>query len=239
MRLLLTRAEQDAARTREKLKALGHRVLLSPVIEVVGTGAEWPDGVVDAVVATSAHAFALPLPGLLPESRRLLPLFLVGARTEESARANDFHGEALVAPTGAALADEMSRRTLKARRFVYLAGRDRKVEVEAALQGMDRQVELVEVYQARPVTQPQPESVRIWRDNQMEGVLHFSRRSASLFLKMALAAGCDVARPVHFCLSEDVATPLREAHCPEIQVASEPTEAALLDLLPEPRKPAF
>lgn len=239
MRLLLTRAAEDAARTKEKLKALGHRVLLTPVIEVVGTGAVWPGGVVDAVAATSAHAFALPLPGLLPEARRLLPLYLVGGRTEESARSNGFMGEALVAATGALLAEEMGRRSLKARRFVYLAGVDRKADVEGALRGMEREVELVEVYQARTVTQPPPESIRIWRDTQMEGVLHFSRRSATLFLKMALAAGCDVTRPIHFCLSEDVATPLREANCLDIRVAPEPTESTLLNLLPEPRPLAF
>lgn len=239
MRLLVTRAAQDAARTKEKLKALGHRAVLSPVIEVVGTGGAWPEGVIDAVVATSANAFAVPLPGLLAEARRLLPLYLVGTRTGEAARANDFRGEALIAPTAAALVEEMARRAIKARRFAYLAGRDRKADLEAALQGMDRQIELVEVYQARPVTQPPAESVRIWRENQMDGVLHFSRRSASLFLKMAIAAGCDVTRPVHYCLSEDVAVPLREAHCPEIRVAATPTEADLLALLPEPRVPVF
>jgi uroporphyrinogen-III synthase len=63
------------------------------------------------------------------------------------------------------------------------------------------------------------------------GVLHFSRRSADLFLAGLSDAGLDAKSLRHFCLSDDVAGPLREAGCGEVHIANAPNEAAMLALL--------
>lgn len=231
MRLLLTRAVDDAARTREKLEAMGHQVMVSPVIEIVSTEASWPIGVVDAVVATSAHAFIKLPNGLSSEARRLLPLFLVGERTEAAARVAGFVGGPTVAKTAAALAQEFRELAARPRRLVYLAGRDRKPDLEAAFADMGQAVDVVEVYGAHPCATPSQEAVRALQGNAVDGVLHFSRRSASLFVEVTKKAGLDMGRPTHFCLSEDVAAPLRDAGYPAIEVALEPHEADLLALV--------
>lgn len=231
MRLLLTRAADDAARTREKLEAMGHQVIVSPVIEIVGTDTSWPLGVVDAVVATSAHAFLEPPDGLSPETRRLLPLYLVGNRTAAAARASGFLGASTVAKTAAALAREIGELAHRPRRLVYLAGHDRKSDLEAAFADMDQSVDVVEVYAARPVAMPNQEALKALHGNAVDGVLHFSRRSASLLVDATKKAGLDIGRPTHFCLSEDVAAPLRDAGCPAIEVALKPHEADLLSLV--------
>ncbi len=57
MLVLVTRALDEAMRTAASLAALGHTAILSPVLEIVPTGAEWPAGVVDGVLATSARGF--------------------------------------------------------------------------------------------------------------------------------------------------------------------------------------
>ena len=53
-RVLVLRAREDAERTASRLRAMGFTPLLSPVLEIVGTGAAIPRGPFDAVLATSA-----------------------------------------------------------------------------------------------------------------------------------------------------------------------------------------
>ncbi len=60
---------------------------------------------------------------------------------------------------------------------------------------------------------------------EIDGVLHFSRRSAEAYLDCAAAAGIGAAAlaPTHYCLSPQVAEPLTAAGAPNILVASRPT----------------
>ena len=93
MLILLTRPWNQALRSAERLAAIGHTAILSPVLEIRRTGAAWPQGVFDAALATSARAFEcldLAPEWPPPELRRMLPLFVVGATTGEAARAAGF-----------------------------------------------------------------------------------------------------------------------------------------------------
>jgi uroporphyrinogen-III synthase len=67
----------------------------------------------------------------------------------------------------------------------------------------------------------------------VDGVLHFSRRSAEVYVAVARAAGLleSALRPAHFCLSAQVAAPLQSAGGRLVHVARQPAEAALLDLI--------
>ena len=68
----------------------------------------------------------------------------------------------------------------------------------------------------------------------MQAVLHFSKRSAENYIAGAQAAG--VGGPAmavrHYCLSEQVAAPLRAAGAARVAVAPRTEEAALIELLP-------
>jgi len=113
MLILLTRAHEEAKRTAASLAREGHEAVLSPVLEMVPTGAPWPAGVIDGIVATSARAFELfsAAPDWpLPEARRLMPLLLVGERTRDAARERGFEGLALIAPDAGTLAVEIAGR---------------------------------------------------------------------------------------------------------------------------------
>ena len=68
---------------------------------------------------------------------------------------------------------------------------------------------------------------------QLDGVLHYSRRSTATLLHLAERAGALNAMLglAHYCLSAEVAVPLREAGAQRIAVAASPTESALLTLL--------
>jgi uroporphyrinogen-III synthase len=64
--------------------------------------------------------------------------------------------------------------------------------------------------------------------------LHFSRRTAGIYLDCARGAGLLVRAltPSHYCLSEQVAEPLRAAGAARIAIAARPEEMALIDLVP-------
>lgn len=233
MRLVLTRAEEDATRTRDNLETAGHEVIVSPVIEIVALSARWPTGAIDAVVAASGQAFrALTPPSLpSPEARRLLPLHLVGLRTAAIAAACGFAGPSVVAANAARLVDMIATASPHRRSFVYLAGRHRKKDIELTFARSNRSLHVLEVYEARAMTRLSEAAESAWRGAAPEGILHYSRRSAELLIAQMERSDLDARPLLHFCLSEDTAIPLREAGCSRIAVADAPNERALLALL--------
>jgi uroporphyrinogen-III synthase len=235
MRILLTRAPEDAARTAEKLKAQGHQILSSPVFEIQPRDAEWPKGVIDAVVATSAQAFeqaqfAPDRP--LPETRRLLRLFAVGEKTAEAAKRCGFTGEQIVAPDAKALADVIVTKVPAAARLAYLAGADRKSDLETRCKEARVEIIPVELYEARAAEALNNDALSAFKAGEIDAIMHYSRRSAEIFLKLAESAGIDAKAIRHVAISADAAAPLQAAGCAQIAVAVEPKEQAMLALLP-------
>ena len=94
MRVLGLRDSDAADETAAALGRLGHEALLAPVIDIEPTPMPLPSGPFDALLATSRHAFTQA-----PDARgrgKRLPVFAVGRRTAEAARAAGF--EVVVAP---------------------------------------------------------------------------------------------------------------------------------------------
>jgi uroporphyrinogen-III synthase len=230
MLVLLTRPWDQAVHSAEKLYAMGHTAVVSPVIEIAPTGAEWPQGAVDAVIATSARAFQclnLAPEWPLPEARRLFPLFLVGATTAATARTCGFEGPARVTLDAKALCSVIGDQLGAPARALYLAGRNRKSDLEACCNGARLSLEVLETYAAQPAAALSDEAVRLVADG-VGAVLHFSRRSAEIFLELSENAGVDPAPLIHIAISEDAAAPL--GTLPKVLVAHEPTEEAMLAL---------
>jgi uroporphyrinogen-III synthase len=236
MQVLVTRAHIGAMRTAEQLAVRGHHAIVSPVLEMAATDAAWPRGVVDALIATSAQAFDLlkcEPEWPLPEAKRLLPLFLVGERTAEAARARGFTGPMLVAPDVQELTKMiLYRRALPPRRL-YIAGRDRKPDLETCLNEAHLGVETIEVYEARAAASLTQDAIEGLAAGTVDAVLHYSRRSAEIFLNLAEMAGLPTAPLQHMAISSDAAQPLRDAGLPYISVAAEPNDEAVLALLDE------
>ncbi len=67
----------------------------------------------------------------------------------------------------------------------------------------------------------------------LDGVLHFSRRSAQAYLDCAARARIleRALAPVQFCLSRQVSQPLAAAGAAAIRLAPQPNEAAMIDLV--------
>lgn len=234
MLVLLTRALEEAKRTAISLAREGHEAILSPVLEMVPTGALWPPGVVDGVIATSARAFELlsvEPDWPLPEARRLLPLVLVGDRTYQAARERGFDGKPLIAPDAKTLAAELEKRFTTPCRFIYLAGRDRKPDLEGTLANLGHTVAPIEVYAAQAAETLTEDALIRARKGEIGAVLHYSRRSAAIFLDVARKAGLDLSRLNHVCISSDAAAPLLAAGILEVLVAKAPEEQAMFAIV--------
>jgi uroporphyrinogen-III synthase len=81
-----------------------------------------------------------------------------------------------------------------------------------------------------------PSAVRTaLEQGDIDGVLHFSRRSVESYLECSRDLCGPALKPMHYCLSARAAEPLRLVGVPEIYVAARPDEASLLALvMPKP-----
>ena len=206
MRVIVTRARGDAARTAAALRARGHDPLLSPVLEIVATGGAIDPGPAKALIATSAHAFEF-LPQADAARLAPLPLFVVGARTAKAATDAGLAPPRVIAASALELAQQMAKALPARARLLYLAGHDRKPDLEAALGAQGHGIDVVEIYEARAVEALAPEVASALVRGEADAVLHFSRRSARLFAacvaKAGLATQADGLR--HVCISRDAA----------------------------------
>jgi uroporphyrinogen-III synthase len=216
----LFRAHEDCAGTVARLAERGIAAVIAPVTELEAAPAELPSGRFDFALATSAKAIEFA-PAEALAAIRDLPLYVVGEKTAAAARAQGC-APAAVAPDVGRLAPQLDG---VGGRALYLAGRDRKPDLETALSG--RLVALV-VYAARERAG--------WSAEEAQAVagaaaaLHYSERGAALASAFAEAAGVGAAfrRLRHVCMARHVAAPLAalRAFWPQ-----SPTELALLDTL--------
>jgi uroporphyrinogen-III synthase len=229
MRVVVTRPQADGERTAAALEALGHEVLVAPLMRIEPVAANLA-GTWSAVVITSANA----LQAIPATADKTLPIFAVGDRSADAARRAGF---AEVSSSNGDIKDLVrlvaARAVPATAPLLYLAGEDRAGDLIAQLAAHGIDAEMKVVY--RTVAQPfPPVLVAALESGDVDAVLHFSRRSAELFVEGVRASG--VTGPAedvrHLCLSSQVAEPL--AGATGIAVAARPEEAALIALLRTP-----
>ena len=118
--------------------------------------------------------------------------------------------------------------------LLYLAGSDRARDLAGDLSAAGLRVETAEVYRAIAATALPGAVVEALRSGALDGVLHYSRRSAAIFVDCAEASGVtDRIRALsHYCLSARAAEPLKTVGAADIRIAAHPDEASLLAFLP-------
>jgi uroporphyrinogen-III synthase len=231
MRLLVTRPQPAAERTAAALRALGHAPVVAPVLRVEPIRARIPPGPWDGLAMTSANAACAmashPRLGELVD----LPLFAVGRRTAAAAREVGFTkvrlGDGDVKALEAVLREAVEGRVL------YLAGEDRAGDLGVAPLSDALTVETVVIYRAAALDALPHEALAALAGGEIDAILHYSARSASVFVDLAKKvdvwpAACKAAQ---LCLSAQVAKPLIAAGAFTVQTATTPDEAALFALI--------
>ena len=249
MAILITRPTADQTTTVATLHTKGLEALQAPMLrfEPVAFQIE-PGERFDAVLVTSANALRA-IAETPAESRwHGLPLFAVGERTAQVARAAGFQQVYAASGDGASLRDlvvaqarakAQDRVLKKSARLLYLAAADRAVDLggELGQHGFD----VVTVTTYRMIATPNlPAAVcDAFAANRIEAVLHYSRRSARAFIDAVRAAGVEISALAvpQCCFSDAVAAVVRDAGASQVAVARTPDENAMFDALDRALRP--
>lgn len=234
MRLLVTRPQEEGERTATALRARGHTVMLAPLLRIERVAADFGPGPFAAVLTTSANAArAVAAHGRIGELRGV-PLYTVGRRSAEAAKAAGFTTVHSADGDAHDLVRIVVRELMGAAAPVlYLCGEERSVDVSVELARHGLKTRTAVVYQATAAERLPSQAEQAIAAGELDGVLHYSRRSAETFVRCAAAMDLQegALALLHFCLSAQVAEPLLAADTTHVRVASRPEENALLELV--------
>lgn len=239
MSILVTRPHPDNEATAENLRARGHVVLLAPVLkfEPVAFHDESEAGY-SAIVVTSANAIRAVALQLRELGLLELPLFAVGEHTASVAREFGFADVIVAGGDAASLRDKVVQsardKVLKKKStLLHLAGADLSRDLGGELGREGFSVVTQTTYRMAPIKLLPREVCDGFAAHGIEAVLHYSRRSARAFLDAARNEGVEISALAipQCCLSETVASVLRDAGASQVLVAATPDENALFDAL--------
>jgi len=237
VRLLLTRPERDAQRTAAALRARGHAVVIAPLLRIEAVAdAQIGAGPWAAILITSANAaHAIAAHERLQELSGV-PVFAVGERSAQAMRAAGFAAVTSADASVRDLARLVAERMTPGTSLLYLTGEERSGDLAGDLHAQNFAVHTAVVYRA-VATAVLPPAAADALASGVDGVMHFSRRSAEAYVSAARGAGmlASALKPAHFCLSGQIAEPLARAGAAVIRIAPRPVEAAMIELIsPEP-----
>src|SRR6266436_5530244 len=250
MAVLVTRPHPDDEATAAALRAKGFEVMLAPMLRFEPVAFhDDEDARYGAVIVTSANALRGIAPHLegsrLQDSRLLkLPLFAVGEHTASAAHRAGFdnvipaNGDA-ASLRDAVLASVKAKELKKTSPLLYLAGADLARDLAGELGERGFTVVTHTTYRMIPVSSLPREVCDAFVANEVEAVLHYSRRSARAFLDAARTGGVEISALAlpQYCISSAVASILRDAGATQVTAAASADENALFEALVRALRP--
>lgn len=239
MAILVTRPHPDNETTAAALRAKGFAVRLAPMLRFEPVAFhDDADARYGAVIVSSANALRAIEADLAGSRLLALPLFAVGERSAEAARHAGFRDVAVADGNAAALRDlivaGVRGKTLKkANTLLYLAGADLAGDLAGELGERGFSVVTHTTYRMIPVLGLPQEAVDAFAANGIEAVLHYSRRSARAFVDAVRAAGVEISALAipQCCISDAVASTVRDVGATQVLVARAPDESGLFEAL--------
>ena len=240
MRLIVTRSLEDARPLGRRLEALGHEVMLAPLLSIRRAARPAiPERDYQAILITSANgARAL---GGRPELARLkgARTLVVGPASAAAAtRIGISHIEQADGDVAALVRSAIAVLRPGDGPLLYVSGAVTAGDLEAKLEASGFDVDRVVAYEARPADRLPKACVAALAGGKAEGVLLFSPRSARIWAALVAAAGLTdaAARLTHYCLSGNVADAVLSGLGTKVatQVSPLPDEASLLAMIPAP-----
>jgi uroporphyrinogen-III synthase len=230
MRVWITRPAEDAAGLAEALRAQGIEVVIEPLLRIVFIdGPPLDPAGAQALLATSANgvrAFARRA------ERRDVPVLAVGDASAKAAREEGFANVESASGDVVALA-ELVRRRLdpKDGPLLHIAGTDLAGDLAGALRKAGFEYRREVLYAARAAQELSEALVADIRGGALDAVLVFSPRTAKILVGLMRAADLAAASPrlICFCLSQAVAAAVSPLRWRDVVIASQPTQAAMID----------
>ena len=233
MRIAITRPQEDAAPLKAKLEALGHRVMMTPLLTIrPRRQVTLPDLAWQAIAVTSANAIrALPdLPHL-----KTIRTLTVGPQSLKAATGAGFNNAECHGGDVNGLAAFIRGNLEPANGpILYLSGAETAGDLEAQITASGFPCHRAIVYDAIPASSLGATETAL-RHGKVDAVMLYSPRSARLWVTLVDTASLtrEAAVLLHLCLSRNVAQVLPEAWAKSIAETAD--EAALLALLEQSR----
>ncbi|WP_045834583.1 uroporphyrinogen-III synthase [Hyphomicrobium sp. 99] len=231
MHVVVTRPAGDAEPLKSRIEALGWRVTLAPLIEIVPEAI--PEDILrgaTALIATSRNALSEAL-----KSATDLPLFVVGPGTAAAAREIGFTKVIEGPGTGSELVPILaSRRAELGARPVYLRGDVVAFDIEGALAEAGIHVRAANAYRSVAAEHLNPAVIKALQNGNIDAVTLMSPRTAQTWARLVanLSPPVQLSGVTHLCLSERVAEALGqpEKAC-NVLVASYPNLEEMIALV--------
>jgi uroporphyrinogen-III synthase len=235
--LLVTRPQPSAVETARKVRALGHRCIVAPLLTIQPTPVRPIDTThYQAIVVTSGQA-ARAL-AAWPHLNKL-PAVAVGDKTAALLRAAGFKKVSSANGAARELVDQIRRHSKPRGGGLLIAcalttGR----HVAEQLKQSGFSVGRVSVYAVHDNPLSPAAMAFLRHAKQDAGILFYSARTARAFIaatKKSRLSGC-TKKLIAYCLSETVARAVQPMGCSQVRVAARPTEDAMLALLSRKRR---
>ncbi len=226
MKIIITRPAEDALPLADKLRALGHEVVIAPVLQIVArVGVEIPQRPYQAICLTSANGVRM-LEKV--EALKSIQVIAVGPQSKQMALDRGFlHVQAKGGDVNGLAAHVAETLQPSDGPLLYISGSQTSGDLEGKLRGAGFAVDRVITYDAKPADLSGYES----EIQSSHAVLLYSPRSAKLWVQninnLQLQHVADTL--IHICLSAAIAACL-----PDVwprRIAKNPTEAALIAAL--------
>jgi len=218
LRVAVTRAQPDAERTAERIRARGHEAIITPLLTIIPCGYDTSVEGAQALLFTSGNGVRA-----FPDARNQhdMPVLTVGDATAEAARAAGFTNVRSADGDVAALA-ALAKAALDPHggKLIHIAGDHVAGDVAGALSRSGFRVERRLAY-ASVEKGVLPDALR----EPFDIILFHSARAAETFVKLGAPNAANLTAG---CLSEAVARPLRVTAWKAIIVAPAPREDAML-----------
>lgn len=232
--MLVTRPQQQAAATAGRLAGAGFTPLVLPLSETIALPAATVPDVASyaAVAVTSANAIAHAQPALLDRLAHL-KCYAVGSRTGEAASVARFKTVQAHAGNAVALAAHVADAEEPESRILYLCGRVRRPDFEAALAERGLRAEPVETYDTHGIRYTDDAIADMIGWNPIWGATVYSPGGAERLAEVMDRPELAVlfAQTRFFCLSERVAASLGGGRSGHIRVAGDATEDAMMEAI--------
>jgi Uroporphyrinogen-III synthase len=233
MRILVTRPAHDAQRTAEKLIAMGHEPVVAPVMTISPTDIPAPAQSFDNIIVTSANGAArlADLPGWQDRT-----IYAVGPRTADAILEYGApHDLRIAAGDAVSIIAMVKAEQPRQISILHVTGVNHKAEPDRSLRAAGYEVFTWTAYEAAAASSLPETARQALQGKRLDAAIHYSRRSVETLVSLVTAAGMLEAFSTlrHFCLSDDIAEPLKALNIKTIAASSDPSEAALLALLPQ------
>ena len=232
MKVWVTRAEPDARRTADALKAASHKPLVAPLIQVQQLPAA--DALAKGLAGVGALAFTSAngvraFAALRPISDRHLPAFTVGAATARAAREAGFVTVISAEGDVTALAKRIAAKSDRPTGVVLkVGGLEPAGDLVGDLEQRGLSARAVAVYRAAPVAPSAEVLFALQQDPPAVDAVLIHSPSAGRQLAKLLETRSGLAGALTvICISKAAAEPLRPFKFTRRAIAATPDEAAM------------